>query len=262
VSVEVVNNVYESVSAIAACGSCEELASESVVKDVNEVTLEIAACDSSEESVAVVDRASESEIVISAVDGITLLRVFDRVAGAVGMHIELAQWGDLAAACRGVTCLRKFPAGSLPRPPEELGCRQKSGLCLQDTMSDTSTIAPFANDVMQEIEGLEDKKGDDSGDEEDCVVGSSGDSDEDTQAVQAKLVDEQVLAAVKTELSDRFGNNFIKLEPLRYDGKLEIVACFRKRGFGRRWREAIALAGNVFDNFGVSDSVDFFGEFV
>ena len=157
-SVAEVDDVSESVFAIAASCSCEVLASGERVKEVNEVNFEITACYSSEnpECAAVVNRVSKSDPMISSGDGITLLKVLsnERAAGAMGMHIELAQWGDLAAACPGFTCLKKFPVG-LPRPPEELGRRQKSGRCLRVTQSDTSTIAPVENDVLHDIEVLE-----------------------------------------------------------------------------------------------------------
>lgn len=68
------------------------------------------------------------------------------------MHCELEQRADLAIACCGVTCLRKFPAGSLPRPPEELGGVQERGRCLRVALSNTSTIASLENDALQEID--------------------------------------------------------------------------------------------------------------
>ena len=100
------------------------------MKEVNEVYFEVAACSSSEnsESAAVVNRESESGSMISACDGITLLKVLSNewAAGAMGMHIALAQWGDLATACPGFTRLKKAPTGSPPCPPGELGRRQKN----------------------------------------------------------------------------------------------------------------------------------------
>ena len=73
----------------------------------------------------------------------------------------------------------------------------------------------------------------------------------DERVVASVAADAQIVELLRAILVERFGCLFIELEiDHSYDGMVEFIANFRQRGFGRRRKEAIALATVVIEGPG------------